>query len=242
MVQHGLVSMAIAEGEPYRNRYQPASRRGGHARPYIRGERGMIGRAWRILRRQPSAVIVTLPFAALLVFVAALALRALPFRWIAPILGRNLGSVPRVPLSSTRQQRIAYHTGLAVELAAHIVPVRSDCLRQALAAAVIFRLRRIPYAALLGAAVDLPEARNRLSAHAWIQSGPIVATGGRGGFQTYGVVACFMPAHWLGIRSRTRQYPTCGTTTRRHLRAEPTLGLVDGEPAAALSPQPDPRD
>lgn len=156
----------------------------------------MIGRTWRILRSQPLGVIATLPFAAILIVAADVALRVLPFRWIAPMLGRNLGPAARVPISSTRAQRVAYQTGVALELAAEVVPGRSDCLRQALAAALIFRCRGVPYVALLGAAVDLPDAKSRLSAHAWVQCGPVVATGGRGGFSTYGVVACFMPSRW----------------------------------------------
>lgn len=153
----------------------------------------MLGSAWRTLKEQPVSVIATLPVAAILITAASVALWMLPFRWIAPILGRNLGAAPRVPRSSPDQERIAYRTGTAVALAAKVVPLRADCLRQALAAAVLCRWRRVPYAALLGAAVDLPDAKSRLSAHAWVQCGPVVVAGGRGGFQTYGVVACFVP-------------------------------------------------
>lgn len=149
-------------------------------------------RKWRQAARQPLSVIGLIPAAWMLIGAASLAVAVLPFRRIAPVLGRNLGTASLTPLASPTAMRRAIRIGQAISLAAKYMPARSDCLPQAMAGAVLCRAFRVPYAAYFGASASVAGREGELLAHAWVQSGQVTVSGGSGSFQHYGVVACFV--------------------------------------------------
>ena len=106
---------------------------------------------------------------------ARLAILALPFRWIAPRLGRHVaGAAPAgAPGQADRLRRIAW----AVTAASRHTPWKSACLAQAIAAKVMLRLRGLPSTLYLGVAKD---GDGGLDAHAWLRSGDLILTGERG--------------------------------------------------------------
>lgn len=120
---------------------------------------------------------------------AAALLRVLPFRRLAPLLGIPIGAVAWVPIADKAQIARARMVRRAILRAARIAPFRSDCLPQALAAALLCRMLKVPASIHLG--VRLSGERNQMAAHAWVCSGPEAVTGGRS-FGTYTSVACFM--------------------------------------------------
>lgn len=153
----------------------------------------VLARKCRTAARQPWSVFALLPVAWTLIGLSSAAIALRPFKRIAPLLGRNLGATSLAPLADPRTLRRATRIGKAVTIAANYAPFRSNCLPQAMAAAMLCRLGRVPYAAHLGASVSDPNKIGELVAHAWVQCGPVAITGGQGCFQRYGVVACFVP-------------------------------------------------
>ena len=131
-----------------------------------------------------------------LITLAAGMLRLVPFRRLAPLLGVPIGPVACLPLVDKRQQYRAHAIRRAVLRAARIAPFRSDCLPQALVAAVLCRALHVPAAVHLG--VKLDQGPVPMAAHAWVACGPVAVTGGYG-FRTYAPVACFV-SPWLAGR------------------------------------------
>lgn len=151
-------------------------------------------RKWRQASRQPVSVISLIPAAWILIAAASLAVTVLPFRLIAPVLGRNLGTASLTPLASPEAMRRAIRIGEAISLAAKYMPARSDCLPQAVTGVILCRAFRVPYAAYFGASASVDGREGDLCAHAWVQCGRVTVSGGTGSFQQYGVVACFVPS------------------------------------------------
>jgi Transglutaminase-like superfamily len=81
----------------------------------------------------------------------------------------------------------------AVLRAARLSPFRSDCLPQALVAATLCRIMRVPASVHLGVKLDTITERGprAISAHAWVCSGREAVTGGRS-FGAYTPVTCFL--------------------------------------------------
>ena len=121
----------------------------------------MFGR----MRRAPVLVE-----AALSLTLARLALRLLPFRWLAPSAAEpgparagTAGPDPR-----------AAGVGRAVERAAARLPWRSTCLVRALAGRLMLTRRGVPSVLCLGVAKDTGAIR----AHAWLVAGGGTVCGG----------------------------------------------------------------
>ena len=142
--------------------------------------------------RQPGSVVALVPLAWTMIGLASAAIAIFPFRWIAPLLGRNLGATSLTPIVSPDVLSRARKIGSAVNIAAKYAPFRSNCLPQALVAATLCRLGRVPYAAHFGVSFSDAKPGRQLEAHVWVQCGPIALTGGVGSFQMYSVVACFV--------------------------------------------------
>jgi len=155
-------------------------------------------RKWRQAVRQPGAVLALMPAAWLLIGAGSAAIAVLPFRRIAPVLGRNVGTAPLTPVGSPETMRRAIRIGQAIDLAAKYMPARSDCLPQAIASVVLCRLLQVPCAAFFGASVSVPGREGELLAHAWVQSGQVMVSGGSGNNRQYGVTACFVPPDLTG--------------------------------------------
>ncbi len=151
-----------------------------------------IQRKVRVARQQSWIVLALFPIAWLAIALAALLILIVPFRRMAPWLGRNHGAVALTPLGDKQTDARALHIAKAMAIAARNAPFRSDCLPQALAAVFLCMLARIPTALHLGVATDMAGAKRRLDAHAWVQSGQVNVTGDANSPKRFGAVACFV--------------------------------------------------
>lgn len=101
-----------------------------------------------------------------------LLLVCVPFRWIAPYLGRPMvQSPPNVPVAA---RALALRISWAVQSVAKHVPFGFVCLPQAIAAKWMLRRRRLASTLYLGLA--RPEEA-KFSAHAWLRAGDRILTG-----------------------------------------------------------------
>ena len=96
----------------------------------------------------------------------------LPFRWLAPLLGKEREEAVEDPGDAMAVMRIAQ----SIDRAAARAVYRSRCFDQALTAVWMLRVRRIAATLFLGAA----QQEGVLSAHAWVRSGSRIVTGSRG--------------------------------------------------------------
>jgi len=120
---------------------------------------------------------------------AKLAIRLIPFKRIAPLLGRSKGTACSIPLLTRSQTRRAKLVASVISSAARYVPSDSNCYPEALTAVLLLRLYGIPYAFFFGLKRD--PSSDSFKAHAWAASGTVRLTGG-GGFDEYTVVGCFI--------------------------------------------------
>ena len=116
--------------------------------------------------------------AVMLLGLARLAIIALPFRWIAPVLGErhransldapaaNSGKITALPVS-----RVAW----AIWLTGRYTPWRSNCLAKAVAGRLMLRRRGIGSTLYFGMAKD---EEGKFEAHAWLSSDGVILTGG----------------------------------------------------------------
>jgi hypothetical protein len=96
----------------------------------------------------------------------------LPFRFIAPYLGKLNHETPQV--CSVSQQAIAQHIAWVISVSSRYTPWRSNCLAQALAGKIMLQRRGICSTLYLG----LKRSTNKLEAHAWLRVGEQIVTGG----------------------------------------------------------------
>jgi Transglutaminase-like superfamily len=148
--------------------------------------RHWLSRAWHLPWRERLLLVAAWAFLAL----AALAIRILPARIYCRLLGRSIGAVACQPVLTPRQLSRARLIRVAIQRAGLFAPLRKDCLPQAITAAVLCRMLRVPSAVHLG---TTRSETNGLLAHAWLAAGPIAVTGGHG-WNRYHVVACFTQA------------------------------------------------
>jgi hypothetical protein len=127
--------------------------------------------------------------ALVLMLFAAVSLRIVHFRRIAPIFGKALGGVAYVPFASAKQRADARMVRRSILRTVRLSPARSDCLPQAMVAAILCRLLGVPAAVHLG--VKLDDGPRKIDAHAWVCSGPEAICGGKG-FGRYTPVSCFV--------------------------------------------------
>ena len=119
---------------------------------------------------------------------ASLLIALLPFKRIASLLGRFGGiTKPVLPVSAAQEAR-AVQIGRTVQLAADYAPWRADCYPQAIVARLLLGLYRLPFAISMGLTKE--SATGQTQAHAWVDCGKVVVTGGEGGGD-YSIVAVF---------------------------------------------------
>ena len=141
----------------------------------------MRAKLTKFLARTPAERLLLLEASAWLAL-CRLAVRLLPFRWIAPRLGAHMvepmeaGGADEVLL-----RRVAW----AVAAAARHVPWQAVCLPQAMAAKAMLRRRGIDSTLYLGVT-----GGDGMTAHAWLRAGGRIVTGGRG-VERYTVVSTF---------------------------------------------------
>ncbi len=124
--------------------------------------------------------------AVLLLSISKLVVLTVPFKKVAPHLGKVNGEV-NYELDSIQLQK-ADRIKLFINMAAGNVPFRSVCLDQAMAGMLLLRRFRIPSNLCLG--VKRNEAEKKLDAHAWIECGGRILIGGQRSLQ-YNKVAHF---------------------------------------------------
>ena len=111
--------------------------------------------------------------AALFQGMARFALLALPFRWVASILGPNTGETPETV--DQEHKEVAERVSWAVHVAGRLAPWKSTCLTEAIAAKLALRRRGIPSTLYLGAGRD---ENQKICYHAWLKSGDNIVAGG----------------------------------------------------------------
>ncbi len=117
---------------------------------------------------------------------ARLTLLSVPFKRIAPRLGKQLlpGELPEAPQGTSP---LARSIGRAVERAARYTPWDSTCLTQTIAGKIMLRRRGLPSRLYLGTRKD---ESGRLVAHSWLLVGNEVLIGG-GGHETFTPLSAF---------------------------------------------------
>jgi hypothetical protein len=128
----------------------------------------------------------------LLLGVARVTILGVPFRAVAPRLGRHMKNESIQPLVTDRQRQRAIEIRRVIRLAARYTPWKSNCFPQAIAARVLLGLYAIPYALFFGLAKSGSDAASP-RAHAWVCAGPIDVSGGDG-FRDFTVVGTFVSA------------------------------------------------
>ena len=108
---------------------------------------------------------------------ALVAIRLLPFRWIAPRLGTT-GEAPIHKALSAEQQQEARQVGWAITALALYFPWDAKCLAQAVAGKWMLQRRGLPSTLYLGVE-RVHDGEKWLEAHAWLRCGTDIITGER---------------------------------------------------------------
>jgi hypothetical protein len=114
--------------------------------------------------------------AALWLGTAQLAIRLVPFRRIAPFLGKHMAESPQSTGPAHRD--FAEQVSWAVHTASRHMPWEGRCLVQAIAAKGMLKLRGFQSTIYLGLAKE-GDVEN-LKAHAWLRTGDMIVVGTRG--------------------------------------------------------------
>ncbi|HVU32164.1 MAG TPA: lasso peptide biosynthesis B2 protein [Opitutaceae bacterium] len=107
---------------------------------------------------------------------ARLLIRLVPFRGLAPRLGK--AQAESSSELTVNAQRTALDVAWAIGAATRHAPLRFVCLPQALAAKWMLRRRGIANTLYLGIAAGR-ETESAMTAHAWLRSGDKIITGAR---------------------------------------------------------------
>lgn len=105
---------------------------------------------------------------------AKVLVHTVPFRRLAPDLGRSQAETP--PSVSTEERAVAVKISWAVQTAARYVPLGFVCLPQAIAAQRMLRRRGLASTLYLGVAPDRTQP-DAIQAHAWLRVGDKIVTG-----------------------------------------------------------------
>jgi hypothetical protein len=105
---------------------------------------------------------------------AKLQVHLMPFRRLAPQLGRAQAETP--PTVTPAERAIACDVSWAVQTAARYVPLGFVCLPQAIAAKRMLDRRGVANTLYLGVALEEKDP-NDLLAHAWLRAGDKIVTG-----------------------------------------------------------------
>jgi hypothetical protein len=122
----------------------------------------------------PRSVLSTSGVAAesvLLLVAAGLALQAVPFRVVAPLLGRRCSRFPIC--TSSVDLATTHHVRRTLNRVARHLPWRPRCFSRAIAAKLILRRRGISSVLCLG----IRRCGDKIEAHAWVLAGAVVVTG-----------------------------------------------------------------
>lgn len=151
-----------------------------------------LARKIRSFRRRPYFEKAWFLPTWMLLGICRLGILAIPFRHLAPSLGRHAGTAPWTPLLDSKNEARALSIARVVKLAGRYTPWVSNCLNEAMTARILLGLWGIPYCFLFG--VRKEGANSPLEAHAWVIAGKVRVTGGVS-FNRYQVVGCFVSSH-----------------------------------------------
>ncbi len=143
---------------------------------------------WRKLRARTWSERWLLLEAAWWLTLLAAALNVIPFKRLVAWLGLRQAATGQETLQPLQQDAVA--VGWAVEAVASRTPWTSTCLAQALAGAQMLRRRNIASALTLGVALT-PDKETHMEAHAWLQHGDVLLTGG-GGHRRFTPISTFV--------------------------------------------------
>lgn len=156
----------------------------------------MLSKLWRKGRTflswpLPDQLLV--PFVWLLLGLARAIILFIPFRRFAGWLGQSAKTLACTPVITPTQRNRALRLGRIVRASAKITPWESLCFPQAIVACVLLRAVGIPYIMHFGLAKnDDPADKEPMKAHAWVTSGPVAVTGGRGNLFKFTVVGSYI--------------------------------------------------
>ncbi len=119
-----------------------------------------------------------------------LALLVLPFRRIAPWLGRHHANMTMTLLLTEEQENLSRRMGTVIRALSKYTPWESKCLVQAMLARVVLGYYGIPHVIYLGVNQSGPPEKP-MNAHAWVSAGRCFVTGGNS-FRQFGVVSSFV--------------------------------------------------
>lgn len=117
--------------------------------------------------------------AVVLLLIASILLKLMPFRQIAGMAGRGVGR----SATTVQARRVAW----AIDAAARRVPWRAMCFERGLAARAMLWRRGLAATLYYGAALD---GAAGVVAHVWVRSGEVDVVGCEG-LDRYGVLAAF---------------------------------------------------
>jgi len=117
--------------------------------------------------------------------IARLSILTIPFRMLAPFLGRHMAESSNMTTPNNRffVDRVSW----AVQTASRHLPWKCNCLPQAIAGKSMLKCRGVHSTLYLGLAKD---GDGNLQAHAWLRSGNILVTG-KQGMNRFRVVSTF---------------------------------------------------
>lgn len=118
---------------------------------------------------------------------ARILLLLLPFRKLAPLLGKKSSPEKEQPYHSSHHTRLS-HISSAILSAAAYSPWRTQCFEQALAARLMLRFRGLATTVFFG--VSKSKKKGNFNAHAWLQCDGLTITGGKQ-VEQFTVIACF---------------------------------------------------
>ena len=118
---------------------------------------------------------------------ASLAITILPFKRIAPLLGRLHDTEKPSHVATRAQETRALQIGRTIRFAARHAPWRSNCYPQAIVARLMLGLYHLPF--ILSMGVSRNPDTGEMIAHAWVECGTVRVTGGDG--SAYRAVAIF---------------------------------------------------
>jgi hypothetical protein len=125
----------------------------------------------------------------LLLGLSRLIILCVPFRLLAPWLGRQEGISPWVPLVGAGGEAKALAIARVVAMAVRHTPWASNCYTQALAARIMLGIYGVPYCLYFG--VERASGHPAMKAHAWVVSGRVQVCGGAS-FGQFTVTGCFV--------------------------------------------------
>ncbi len=143
-----------------------------------------MGRLGKFLRRDGPGRLLLCEALAWLCWVKLLLL-LVPFRWLAPRLGKAMTESP--PEISPAERALALRISWAVQSVAAHIPIGFVCPPQAMAAKWMLRRRRLASTLYLGVARP---GESKLTAHAWLRVGDKILTGRAESF-THSTIATF---------------------------------------------------